>query len=225
MSEALSLRLQSLLSGISSLDSKIKGLEESEEIAVARVSIALRQQNIYTAALKRVPRDYYDWPLLIRSQMLGCEPGHLCKTIIFKNTMCEHDNCNDIYNSKYICVVVQYSAKIATDRLREFIHKLPPPELRLSKKKINFQLAEEENSLKLSGFAHNAVTPIGMLTKIPVIACKACVALRPSFVWLGGGAVDVKLGISVADLIAATGAVVADISDPRDAADEADSVV
>ena len=219
MNSDLATRLDALVSGINKLEAKVKAAEESERITVARVKIALRQKHIYAATLRKVPSNYYDWSLAERAQLLGCDKAHLCKTIMFKNTMCEHENSNNMYDSKYICVVVQYCEKIASDRLRDFIHKLPPPEQRLSKKKINFQLAEEEISLKLSGYIHNAVTPLGMLAGMPVIICEACTRLSPPFVWLGGGAVDVKLGITVADLAAATGAIVANISDPRDPAE------
>lgn len=212
----LTARFHALLNGIDALDTKVKALEESEEVTVARVKISLLHKNIYAATLRKVPTDYYDWNLMKRAEFLGCDPAHLCKTIIFKNTMCEHNNCDNIFDSKYVCVVVQYCAKIAVDKLRDFIHKLPPPEKRLAKKKINFQLAEEETSLKLSGFIHNAVTPFGMHTKMPVIICKACTFLTPAFVWLGGGAVDVKLGITVSDMVSAANALIADISDPRD---------
>ncbi|CAM9393974.1 unnamed protein product [Ectocarpus fasciculatus] len=219
MSADLATRLDCLLNGINKLEAKVKAVEESEKITVSRVKIALHQKQIYAATLRKVPTDYYEWSLAERAQLLGCDKAHLCKTIMFKNTMCEHENTSDIYDSKYICVVVQYCEKIAGDRLRDFIHKLPPPGQRLSKKKINFQLAEEEISLKLSGYIHNAVTPLGMLAEMPVIICESCTHLNPPFVWLGGGAVDVKLGITVADLAAATGAIVTNISDPRDPAE------
>ena len=218
-------RLQHIFTRISALEVKVKALEESEEMTVGRVKVCLKEHHVYTASLRKVPRDYYDWCLEDRAKLLGCKADHLCKTIIFRNTMCEHDRCNDIFDTKYICVIVQYCAKISADRLKEFVHKLPPPEKRLSKKKINFQLAEESASLKLSGFIHNAISPIGMHTAIPVIVCEACTNLKPSFVWLGGGAVDVKLCITATDLISATGAVVADISEPRNSEDKSDLIV
>jgi prolyl-tRNA editing enzyme YbaK/EbsC (Cys-tRNA(Pro) deacylase) len=216
---SLETRLQGLLSRINALESKVKSVEESEDITVARVKISLSQNRVFTASLRKVSADYYDWPLEERARRLDCNPEHLCKTIIFRNTMCEHNNCSDIFDTKYVCVVVQYCAKIAGDRLKEFVHKLPPPEQRLSKNKINFQLADESISLQLSGFIHNAVTPLGMHTSMPVIVSEACAQLNPSFVWLGGGAVDVKLCITVADLIKTTNALVANISDPRQSTD------
>lgn len=45
--------------------------------------------------------------------------------------------------------------------LKNFIHELRIPNDRLSKKKFHFQLAPDEVSLQLSGYIHNAITPIG----------------------------------------------------------------
>ena len=48
---------------------------------------------------------------------------------------------------------------------------MKPAESQLSKKKFNFQLADEQTSFELSGFKHNAVTPIGMRQPVPVGVC------------------------------------------------------
>ena len=63
---------------------------------------------------------------------------------------------------------MQYISKLDTEKLRGLVRDLMPPEKQLSKKKFNFQLADEEVSFELSGFSHNAVTPIGMRHPVPV---------------------------------------------------------
>jgi prolyl-tRNA editing enzyme YbaK/EbsC (Cys-tRNA(Pro) deacylase) len=83
-------------------------------------------------------------------------------------------------------------------------------------KKPNFQLAPEEKSVELTGFTHNGVCPIGLLKKIPIIVCESCLHLSPPIIWMGGGEVDMKLGSPVVDFISAVGALVADVSEPRD---------
>ena len=107
------------------------------------------------------------------------------------------------------------SAKFDTEMLRSFVHELLPPSERLAKKRYHFVLADPEISFLLTGFRHNAVSPIGMLVKVPVIICTRCVSVSPSFIYLGGGEEDLKLGISVHDLIQFTGAMVAQISEGR----------
>ena len=66
---------------------------------------------------------------------------------------------------------------LAREKLRGLVRDLLPEDVRLSKKKYNFQLADEQTSYELSGFRHNAVTPFGMLRPVPVV-CFLCVAWR-----------------------------------------------
>jgi prolyl-tRNA editing enzyme YbaK/EbsC (Cys-tRNA(Pro) deacylase) len=95
------------------------------------------------------------------------------------------------------------------------VHKFRNPENRLSKKRFHFVLAPEGVARKLSGFAFNAVSPVGLLERIPVIICSKILLVKPAYVFVGGGDVDVKLGISVTDLIRTTNAIVAEVSVPR----------
>ena len=69
---------------------------------------------------------------------------------------------------RYYLVIVQYVSKLDTEKLRGLVRDLMPAEKQLSKKKFNFQLADEQTSFELSGFAHNAVTPVGMKHPVPV---------------------------------------------------------
>jgi prolyl-tRNA editing enzyme YbaK/EbsC (Cys-tRNA(Pro) deacylase) len=93
--------------------------------------------------------------------------------------------------------IVQYTARLNAEKVRQFVHSLN--EGRIPKKRFNLRLAPEEESNRLTGFEHNAVTPIGMRTDIPVILSDAIVKLEPDYFWLGGGEVDLKLGIKTLD--------------------------
>lgn len=53
---------------------------------------------------------------------------------------------------------------------------------------------------------------------MPIILSEAVLSLRPAFVWMGSGHPLLKLGVSAKELVTNLGAVVADISVPRDAA-------
>lgn len=111
---------------------------------------------------------------------------------------------------------IVYVAKINTTMLRNFVHSLRPVASRLSKNSFNFQLASEESSLELSGFGHNAISPYGMLNKnIPVIVCSRCLEVQPSLLYLGGGKVDVKLLISIGELLRSLNAYTGLITDER----------
>lgn len=51
---------------------------------------------------------------------------------------------------------------------------------------------------------------------MPIILSEAVLSLRPAFVWMGAGHPLLKLGVSANDLVKNLGAIVADISVPRD---------
>eukprot|EP00644_Phytophthora_capsici_P016745 jgi/Phyca11/552378/estExt2_Genewise1Plus.C_PHYCAscaffold_470309 len=190
------------------LDALERSLDDLE--GVGRVKQHLRREKLASAALKTAPSDYYSWTLAQRAELLGCAVPHLCKSIIVENVACINSSVEDPLNSRYYCVVLQYNAKLDAEQLRRFVRDSIPEADRPSKKKFNFQHAPGEISEQLTGFGHNGVSTFGMKTAIPVIVAGAVAELKPSFLWLGGGAESVKLRISVQDLVKALGARVAD---------------
>lgn len=168
----------------------------------ARLSAILRTNGVSDFEFKKVPSDYYDWPLESRRDALGAASvEHLCKSIVLVNTQAQADvvDCTDRNNSKYYVVVVQYTARFNAETVRNFLYSLNDG--KIAKKKFNLRLAPEETSVNLTGYEHNAVTCIGMKTDIPVILDEAIVKLHPDFFWLGGGEVDLKLGIRTSEFI------------------------
>ncbi|KAI5067871.1 hypothetical protein GOP47_0016216 [Adiantum capillus-veneris] len=103
-------------------------------------------------------------------------------------------DCSDYKNSKFYLVIVQYTARLNADKVKQFVYSLN--EGRIPKKRFNLRLAPEDEACKLTGYSHNAVTPVGMRTKIPIILSDAIMKLWPPFFWLGGGDVDLKLGLN-----------------------------
>jgi prolyl-tRNA editing enzyme YbaK/EbsC (Cys-tRNA(Pro) deacylase) len=87
---------------------------------------------------------------------------------------------------------------------------------RLSKNSFNFQFANEEDSYRLSGFEHNAISPYGLkVGNIPVLVDSRLLEISPARIYLGGGSVDMKLLVSVNDLVSSLKAKVGLISDSR----------
>ncbi|KAL3499553.1 hypothetical protein ACH5RR_038646 [Cinchona calisaya] len=167
-----------------------------------RLSVILHTNGVKDFIFKRVPSDYYDWPLEARRDVLGAASvHHLCKSIVLVNTQAPLNvtDCSDRNNSKYYAVVVQYTARFNAETVKNFLYALNCGQI--SKKKFNMRLAPEETSVKLTGYEHNGVTCIGMKTDIPVILDEAIVKLNPDFFWLGGGEIDLKLGIRTTEFI------------------------
>lgn len=104
------------------------------------------------------------------------------------------------------------TAKFDAELLRDLVHSLRAPDSRLPRKRFHFQLASQDVSNALGGFDHNAVSPFGLLTELPIVICSRCLDVRPPYVFMGGGKVDVKLGISVSDFLRSTNAIVGKVS-------------
>ncbi|KAL1371207.1 hypothetical protein HN51_001428 [Arachis hypogaea] len=173
-----------------------------EADTVTRLSSILRSNAVNDFSFKRVPPDYYDWSLEARRDALAAHSiHHLCKSIVLVNTQAPANvvDCSDRKNSKYYVVVVQYTARFNAEAVKNFLYSLNNGSI--AKKKFNMRLAPEQTSTDLTGYGHNAVTCIGMKTDIPVILDEAIVKLTPDFFWLGGGEVDLKLGIRTSQLI------------------------
>ncbi|XP_065857906.1 uncharacterized protein [Euphorbia lathyris] len=168
----------------------------------ARLSSILRSNAVDDFVFKRVPSDYYEWSLETRREVLSASSvDHLCKSIVLVNTQAPSNvtDCSDRNYSKYYIVVVQYTARFNAETVKNYLYALNDG--KIAKKKFNLRLAPEETSAKLTGYEHNAVTCIGLKTDIPVILDEAIVRLSPDFFWLGGGDVDLKLGIRTSEFI------------------------
>lgn len=103
--------------------------------------------------------------------------------------------------TKYYLIVCQYSARLHSEKLRSHVHSAHSGAL--AKGKINMRLCPEAVSDELTGFEHNAVSPIGIRTQLPILMSHRIAALQPDFFWLGGGEVDLKVGLSARDFMAA----------------------
>eukprot|EP00388_Colpodella_angusta_P007880 GDKJ01021934.1.p2 GENE.GDKJ01021934.1~~GDKJ01021934.1.p2 ORF type:complete len:315 (+),score=68.87 GDKJ01021934.1:22-966(+) len=191
-----------------------------EHTKIEKNLISFLSQHAPTAKLHIVPSNYYDYDLETRRRTLGAaSTDHLCKTIIFENTGHTGEEGN-VRNSRYYCVVVQYSqAKINCERIKDIIKTINYKE-KLGNRKLNFNFASEELSSKLSGYTRNAITPFCMDTDIPVILERRITELNPPMLWLGGGEIDSKIGITLKDFIKITNCFVGDVLHTRKNEDE-----
>ena len=124
---------------------------------------------------------------------------------------------------KYVCVVLQYDGpKLDKNKLTDVVRTLEGSNA-AAKKQYNMRMVAGELSTALSGeeargthhryhlptdlsstfvagFEHNAVTPLGMTTPMPLLLAEPLQALPD--VWLGGGEPDLKLRVDVAQFVA-----------------------
>lgn len=182
---------------------------------------------------KRVEPDYYDQPLEGRRAALSADSvSRLCKTIVLENTRAdaavvpEGAASSDPLKTRYYMVVFQYCRRLNADKLGKqlcalFAERGSP----MGKKNFNLRLCPADASARLTGFQHNAVTPVGSASPLAVVlshhllelppdsaslAAGAAGAAAASYFWMGGGDVDLKLRVSAAGFARAYGATVLD---------------
>lgn len=194
-------------------------MEVDESMRRARKEVESATPLLSSTAWKWVPEGYYNLTLQQRANILGAHSiQQLCKSMLMENNRAptSTENNNDPTYSKFYLVVVQYNATINTKKLESQARGLRPiNQNRLNPSDFDFRVAKEEDNDKVTGYSHNSVTPFGLLKKVPVILAKAVMDVKPAFIWMGGGHVDLKLGMSVEDFARGTNAIVLDVSDPR----------
>ncbi|KAI0567256.1 YbaK/aminoacyl-tRNA synthetase-associated protein [Gracilaria domingensis] len=149
--------------------------------------------------LVRCPDPYYSWTLEKRRAYLHAPAiPHLTKSIVMENTRHEGDSDpSHPTTSRYLCCIVPYNAKIDSDKLRATIRSMFP-DLGLSAPSIrafNYRLGED--CIGVTGYVPNGVTPLGLLTPMPVVVAKQIADLSPEEFWLGAGEVSLKWRVRI----------------------------
>ena len=199
------------------------GPAQSDEInlQVMRARRAVVESKCYSAVFKWVPEDYYSYPLIKRKEILNAgSTFQLCKTMLMENKMFDpslQSSKDDYTYSQFYLVVLQYEAAINNKKLCSEVRGLRELANRLDPSKFDFRVASEEDNARLTGFSHNAVTSFGIKENLPIIIAKAIVnndGMQP-FIWMGGGHVHCKIGLSLHVFITSMSPYILDISDAR----------
>ena len=76
-------------------------------------------------------------------------------------------------------------------------------EKHIGRKFFKYRLAEESDAYALSGYKYNAITPFFMTDNtLKIILSENIVKnLDPAYFWLGGGRVELKMGLSVEEFL------------------------
>ena len=153
----------------------------------------------------RVRGDYYDQELAWRRDVLGAATtAQLCKAMIMENTKLVDLTAEAAAAQgrvKYACVVLQYDGpKLNKEKMTDLVRSMEG-KAAVGKKQYNMRMVSEEANLTLSGFEHNAVTPVGMAQRMPIIVSAPLAAFEE--MWLGAGEVDLKLKVNVQQFVAA----------------------
>lgn len=215
-------KIQDLLARVSNLEAKFYGNSFNQEVhkGVIRARQHVESRKNYSAAWKWVPKNYYSLDLPSRAKILqACDLSQLCKAMLMENrSSTSPSDCSDRTNSRFYLVIVQYAATINTKKLESEIRGLRCAQsgTRLDTSHFDFRMAKEDDSDRVTGFVHNSVTPFGLLEpSVPIVLSKAVMDVNPAFIWMGGGHVNLKLGMAVGQLVDALDAFILDVSDTK----------
>lgn len=177
------------------LEKSYYGPDVDDQVRRARNDIELRHK-IYSAIWKWVPAEYYGWDLDQRAKCLDAvNIHHLCKSLLMENRK---------KPGQFVLVVLQYASTLDVKALG----------VAMKLTSYDFRIAETADNDRITGYKHNSVTPFGLLdSSVPVVLASAIVPLR--FFWMGGGHVNLKLGMAVVDFCNALKPIIANISQPR----------
>lgn len=183
------------------------------EAVMQQMLLKAADLGLESARFQVVSPDYYDQSLEWRREKLGAaSEEELCKSVVLENTKLSSNEVTEKGRIHCVLVIVQYVAKLNKEKLTKALQNmeaslgLPP----LGKKQYNMRLLEGESCAQLTGFEHNAVTPLGL--DLPVVLSDRIAALPSQAFWLGGGHVDLKLRLGVAEAQSRLKAVIADVT-------------
>eukprot|EP00347_Sterkiella_histriomuscorum_P023358 403334949 len=156
--------------------------------------------------MARAPREYYAWSLKERKEFLGAPSEYaLCKTIIMKNSEYNDEYSNDPFYPRFIMVIVQYKKSLISQNIANIMKDYQRKHTQLKeigKKQFKYRLADEADAFELSGYSYNSITPFFMKNdKLLIILSDDIVKLNPGYFWLGGGRVELKIGVSVEEFM------------------------
>ena len=193
------------------------GEEEHDGLLRSRLAVSVRYK-LHSACWHWVPKDLYyaEWNLQDHQMFLKAPSIHcLCKSMLM-----------EYLPSKFVLCIVQYTSSLDTKLISIAIRQhniISTTSSTTGTAAIpkNIQMASESDNFKLTGYIHNAVTPIGMTHQhdIPILLSSSILLLQQQQggrMYLGGGHPFCKLSLSVNEFVQKVPNVyIANISTPR----------
>jgi len=126
-----------------------------------------------------------------------------------KNSEYNEDYKEDPFYPRFIMVIVQYSKKLIAPNIAAIMRNYQrdaykhDPSKHIGRKFFKYRLAAEEDAYALSGYKYNAITPFFMQNNdLKIILSESIVKdLDPAYFYLGGGRVELKMGLSVDEFL------------------------
>ena len=177
--------------------------EEDPDCATARrLNDLIVARGASPSKFVRVPAQYYDEDLPFRA---AWRRRPLRAPHVQDHLHGEHEvhsgRLRGPGEQRWYLVLVQYTARLSQQKLRSFCISATTRGGGKGQKGVSHAPAKEEDSERLTGYEHGAVTPLRTAEPVPVLVSREMETLAPGGeFWLGGGEVDLKMRVSYDEL-------------------------
>lgn len=162
------------------------------------------KNKIYSYKIVEANSDYYSLNLEERKDVLGAHSlDVLCKTIVLENTSFD-SKYESQYYQRYYLTLVQYTNEFHAEKLSKSMKAIQNEncETKLSNKYFHFRLAKNEVAFEMTGYKFNCITPYLMKDQnVQILFPKNLLNIYPQYFWIGGGELELKVGMSIDDFI------------------------
>lgn len=147
--------------------------------------------------------NYYSYTLDERQAIIKVfSKDVMCKTIILENKNFDETQQSKYYKRYYMCIV-QYTNEFNAEKIAKVLKKRQNdncPNNQLSNKYFHFRLSKEEVAFDMAGYFFNCITPYLMKCEdMEILFPINLINIYPHYFWLGGGEIELKVGISIQD--------------------------
>lgn len=173
------------------------------DVQKAKLYEYFTSKNISSFRIVEAPADYYHMSLDQRKVIVGCNKEALCKSVILENTFFDETIECPIYK-KYYLTVVQYVSEFNAEKIAKLLRNYIGEKygIKLNKKKVHFRVAPKEVAYDMTGFNFNSIGPyLWKSNDMMIIFPSSLYNIYPQYFFLGGGELELKVGVCVDDFM------------------------
>jgi len=173
------------------------------DVQKAKLSEYFTEKGINSFIIVETPEDYYSMTLDQRKVIVGCNKEALCKSVILENTLFDESIKCPIYQ-RYYLTVVQYVSEFNAEKLAKLLRNYISDRygIKLTKKQIHFRVAKKEVAYEMTGFSFNSIGPYLMKSEdLLIIFPSKLYEIYPQYFYLGGGELELKVGVCIDDFM------------------------
>ena len=173
------------------------------DVQKAKLSEYFTKKGINSFIIVETPEDYYSMSLDQRKVIVGCNKEALCKSVILENTLFDENVKCPIYQ-KYYLTIVQYVSEFNAEKIAKLLRSYIAEKynIQLTKKQVHFRVAKKEVAYDMTGFSFNSIGPYLMKSEdLLIIFPSKLYDIYPQYFYLGGGELELKVGVCIDDFM------------------------